>query len=270
MTPHFLLPALYAGQGAEPGGAGAALLFAGLTAASLLVGAWAVRSFERWTLRHIPELIAFAAGLLIAGALLHLSVRAVELLGTGPGFAWTLVGFLVLFIVEAHFIPHVHVRGDPLIQETGHAHTAHSHAGPMVVAGLAVHSVADGLSVGVALSAGSVIGSVTMLLVVAHRLPVGIAAMSALYHSGVEGDRAFGITAALATVTPIALLISYFVLRSVSNNLLGILLALTGGSFLYIGAADLLPEGQATGRPILTVVFFLGCSVMIALKALLP
>lgn len=268
MAPPLVIPGLLAIQGgAQPAGPGAALLFAALTAAGMLVGAWAVRSFEGWTLRHTPELIAFAAGLLIAGALLHLSVRAVELLGAASGFAWTLVGFLLLFVVEAHFIPHVHVRGDPLSQEGRHTHP-HSHAGPLVVTGLAIHSLADGISVGVALSAGAVIGSVTLLLVVAHKLPVGIAAMSALYHSGVEGGRALAITTVLAMVTPIAVLASYFVLRSVSDDLVGILLALTGGSFLYIGAADLLPEGQATGRLALTGMFFVGCGVMIALRIL--
>jgi zinc transporter ZupT len=90
--------------------------------------------------------------------------------------------------------------------------------------------------------------------------------MSALYHSGVPGQRAALITTALAMVTPLALLVSYFTFRGISDELLGILLSLAGGSFLYIGAADLLPEGQAHGRPTNTGMFLLGSLVMVAIK----
>jgi zinc transporter ZupT len=74
------------------------------------------------------------------------------------------------------------------------------------------------------------------------------------------------ISGALASVTPVAVLISYFVFRDVSEDLLGILLALAGGSFLYVGAADLLPEGQATGKPVNTVLFFIGASLIAVLR----
>jgi zinc transporter ZupT len=106
------------------------------------------------------------------------------------------------------------------------------------------------------------------MLVVVHKLPVGIAAMSALYHSGVPGRRAALVTAGLAAVTPLAVLVSYFALRSVSDQLLGVLLALAGGSFLYVGAADLLPEGQATNRPANTLMFMAGAIIMAAIKVM--
>ncbi len=241
----------------------AAIAFAALTAFGMIAGAWAVRRFESWTLLHTAELIAFAAGLLIAGALLHLVPRSAALIGAPASLAWTLAGFSLLFVVEAHFIPHVHARGDAAIDVQAHNHV---HVGPLVVGGLAVHSLADGVSVGAALSAGSLIGSVALVLVVAHKLPVGIAAMSALFHSGVESRRAFLITCVLSSVTPVAVLISYFFLRGVSVEFIGILLAVAGGSFLYVGAADLLPEGQAKGRPVNTLMFFLGIFLMIALR----
>jgi zinc transporter ZupT len=44
------------------------------------------------------------------------------------------------------------------------------------------------------------------------------------------------------------------------------LLALAGGSFLYVGAADLLPEGQARGRISNTLTFLLGAILMAVIK----
>ncbi len=262
---HRFLSVAASPEAATPATPGAAIAFAALTGVGMLAGVWAIRRYESKALLHTGELIAFAAGLLIAGALLHLIERAVELVGPSRGLGWTLVAFLALYVVEAHFIPHVHARGDS--HGEGHAYEpGPRHLGPLVIAGLAVHSIADGVSVGAALSAGALIGSVALLLVVAHKLPVGMAAMTALYHSGVPSNRAVLISGALASVTPVAVLISYFVFRDVSDELLGILLALAGGSFLYVGAADLLPEGQATGKPVNTVLFFIGASLIAVLK----
>ncbi len=254
-----------AAQSATTATPAAAIGFALLTAVGMLVGMWTVRRFESWAIRHTAELIAFAAGLLVSGALLHLVPGAVELVGPEKGLTWALVAFVSLYLVEAHFIPHVHARGESPLDDHQHGHAA-QNVGPLVVFGLALHSIVDGVSVGAGLAAGALLGTITATLVIAHKLPVGIAAMSALYHSGVPGQRAAAVTSALAMVTPLAVMASYFVLREISNQLLGVLLSLAGGSFLYIGAADLLPEGQAHGRPINTLMFMFGVLVMVAIK----
>ncbi|MGD8699167.1 MAG: ZIP family metal transporter [Gemmatimonadales bacterium] len=266
VTPSILVGAMSQTVAAGPASLATALAFAALTAAGMLAGVWAIRRFEPWAIRHTAELIVFAAGLLVSGALLHLIPGSVELVGSGQALAWTLASFLVFYLLEAHFIPHVHARGESPIEDHQHAHSHDSHVGAMVISGLGIHSVADGLAVGASLSAGALLGSVAVLLVVVHKLPVGMAAMSALYHSGVPGRRASLITAALAFVTPAVVVVSYFTFKNVSEGFLGVLLALAGGSFLYIGAADLLPEGQAKGRPANTFMFFLGALIMIVIR----
>lgn len=241
------------------------LALAALTGAGMLAGVWIIRSFEGWAVHHTTELIAFAAGVLVAGALLHLLPSATRLAGSGTAVAWTLGGFLVFYLIEAHFVPHVHPRGDSPIDDHHHGQRPEK-MGMMVLLGLGIHSLVDGVSVGAGLSAGALLGGVTALLVIVHKMPVGIAAMSALYHSGVPGRRAGWITTGLAMVTPVAVLGSYLVIRGVPDRVLGILVALAGGSFLYIGAADLLPEGQGRGRPLTTAMFLAGAAVMVAVK----
>jgi zinc transporter ZupT len=260
-----LLEAAVGEVAAAPAPPATALFFAAVTALGMLAGVWTVRRFEPWAIRHTAELIAFAAGLLVSGALLHLIARSAELVGPAQGLAWALASFLAFYLLEAHFIPHVHARGTSPIgddSEAGHRH----RIGPLVVMGLGVHSLVDGISVGAGLSAGALLGTVTALLVVVHKMPVGIAAMSALYHSGVAGYRAAWITGGLALVTPLTVLVSYVTFKGVSSAALGALLGLAGGSFLYVGAADLLPEGQARGAPANTVMFFVGSAVMVAVK----
>ncbi len=246
----------------------AALMFALVTGLGMLAGVWVIRRFESWAVKHTAELIAFAAGLLVSGALLHLVPSSVDLVGSSAALTWTLVAFLFFYLLEAHFVPHVHPRGEEPIEERHHRQ--HHQLSALVVIGVGVHSVVDGISVGAGLSAGALLGSVAALLVVVHKMPVGIAVMSALYHSGVPGRRAAWTTSMLAAVTPAAVVVSYLTIRNVSANVLGVLLGLAAGSFLYVGGADLLPEGQARGRPVNTLMFGLGAALMIGVKILAP
>lgn len=267
MIPSIILSALPQAEAAAHASPVTALLAATLTAFGMLAGVWVIRWSEPWAIRHTAELIVFAAGLLVAGALLHLIPGSAGLIDMNEALAWTLASFLVFYLLEAHFIPHVHGRGESPIEDHEHGHEDEAHpVGVMVVLGLGIHSIADGLAVGAGLSAGVLLGSVAVVLVVVHKLPVGMAAMSALYHSGVPGKRAVWVATGLGLVTPAAVVVSYFAFRNVSEDFLGVLLALAGGSFLYVGAADLLPEGQAKGRPVNTVMFFLGALIMIVMK----
>jgi zinc transporter ZupT len=258
-------------QEANPGAAApaTAMFFAAFTALGMLAGVWTIRRFEPWAVRHTAELIAFASGLLVSGALLHLIPQSAELAGLDRGASWALFAFIVFYLLEAHFIPHVHARGETPIEDHHRLHNHHRHShhlGPVVLLGLGLHSIVDGVSVGAGLSAGALLGTVTAMLVVVHKMPVGIAAMSALLHSGTSGARAALVTTALALVTPIAVMVSYFTFRQVSPSTLGVLLGLAAGSFLYVGAADLLPEGEARSRPANTLMFLLGTLVMIGVK----
>jgi zinc transporter ZupT len=243
----------------------AVTLYAALTGVGMLAGVWLMRRYERWAMRHTGELIAFAAGLLVSGGLLHFLDQAAKLAGTGAALGWALTSFLALYVAEAHVVPHSHERAPADASDP----PAASHAlGPMVVGGLGLHSVVDGISVGAGFSAGPVVGWVALALVVAHKLPVGIASMSALYASGYSGRRAAVMTSVLALISPAAVLLSFLFIPGLDAEALGALLALTGGAFLYVGAADLLPEGQARSRPANTILFLVGVAAMVGVKVL--
>ena len=163
-------------------------------------------------------------------------------------------------MAENHFLPHPHTRDD---------HPEHrSNTGIAVILGLALHSILDGVAVGAGFSTSLVTGGVIVSLVVAHKLPVGIASMGALYHSGESAGRAARYSVFVALLTPVAVLASYVLMRGASEQVLGAVVAAAGGSFLYVGAADLLPEGQATGLRRNTVIFLLGVAIIVLMRSL--
>lgn len=246
----------------------AVLAFAVVAGAAGLTGVWLMSRHETWARRHTPELITFASGLLVAGSLLHLLARAGEMAGELTALTWALVAFVVLYVSENHFLPHPHARVE---EDCGHLH-AHSPEGFgwVSIAGLGLHAALDGVAVGAGFSASYATGSVIVALVVSHKLPVGIASMGVLYHGGVERSRAVRYSAAVALVTPVTVLASYGFLRGAGTELLGIFVAAAGGSFLYVGAADLLPEGQASAPGRNTFAFLLGVAVMVVVLFIVP
>ncbi len=249
----------------------AVLAFAALAGAAGLVGVWLMWRHERWARRHTAQLITFASGLLVAGSLLHLLTRAGELAGADTAMIWALAAFVLLYIAENHFLPHPHARTET---EGDHGHTdgaAEGHGfGWAALAGLGLHSILDGIAVGAGFSTSFLTGGLIVALVVSHKLPVGIASMGVLYHGGEERARAFRYSAGVALLTPLAVIVSYALLRGAGDELVGAIVAAAGGSFLYVGAADMLPEGQASAPGRNTLAFLLGLGVMVAALWLLP
>lgn len=244
------------------------IAFAVLSGAAGLVGVWLMWRHEVWARRHTAELITFASGLLVAGSLLHLLTRAGAMAGTATAMVWALVAFVILYVSENHFLPHPHARME---EDCGHHHAHNPEGfGWTAIAGLALHSIFDGAAVGAGFSASYLTGGVVVALVISHKLPVGIASMGVLYHGGAERTQAVRASSAVAVVTPIAVVVSYAFLQTASTQVLGAMVAAAGGSFLYVGAADLLPEGQASAPGRNTIAFLLGLAVMVLALVLVP
>lgn len=243
-------------------------LFALIAGGAGLVGVWLMARHEAWARRHTSELITFASGLLVAGSLLHLLTRAGEMAGASTAMVWALVAFVALYVSENHFLPHPHARME---EDCGHHH-AHSPDGYgwTAIAGLGLHSILDGVAVGAGFSESYLTGSVIVALVVSHKLPVGIASMGVLYHGGADKAQAVRASVSVALVTPVAVLVSFALLQNASTPVIGSIVAAAGGSFLYVGAADLLPEGQASAPGKNTLAFVLGLAVMVAVLLVLP
>jgi zinc and cadmium transporter len=82
-------------------------------------------------------------------------------------------------------------------------------------------------------------------------------------------NTALKMSIAVALATPLGALISLAFIGGLSESTVGLLLAMAGGSFLYIGASDLIPEtheekGVANaGFLLLRILFLFSLSKMI-------
>lgn len=121
------------------------------------------------------------------------------------------------------------------------ASAGRGHLGP---ASLTLHSLLDGLAIGLAWQASPAIGLVVAVAVLAHDFADGVNTVTLSLSGGGGADRARSwlIADALAPIVGIGATRLF----SVPEDVLGLLTALFAGFFLYIGASQLVPASHRT------------------------
>ena len=107
---------------------------------------------------------------------------------------------------------------------------------------LSIHSLLDGIGIGLAFQVSPAVGIVVAVAVLNHDFSDGINTVSFIMKH--HGNKALAFRwLLLDALTPLAGIVSTLFF-SVSDATLGLLLALFTGFFLYIGPSDLLPESH--------------------------
>jgi ZIP family zinc transporter len=209
--------------------AAGSVLAAGL--ATLVGGLVALRFGARLTL-----LAAFAAGSLVAVALLDLLPEALDLSALAPPTVLlvTSAGFLFFYVLERLAIFHAHPEES--------AEAEHTHIGVVGAAGVGLHSMLDGVALGLAAETAPATALAVTVAVMLHKLTDGTSTVGLILiagHPRAEAYRWLGL-AALAPLVGFG----FSQLASVPEPTLGVLLAFFSGTFLYLGASHLLPEAH--------------------------
>jgi zinc and cadmium transporter len=203
--------------------------------------------------------------------------------------AWLLAGMLLMFFIERFFSFHHHdVPGDAEDEHADHDHAQHDHAHDHghstsnrnlswsgAAAGLALHSVLNGVALAAAVQHGShgslLAGFGTFLVIVLHK-PFDAMTISMLMgHGGSSQTWRNAVNGLFSLCIPAGVLLFYFGLMSDSNNpnsaaqqwWIACALAFSAGTFLCISLSDLLPELQfhSHDRLKLSIALILGLAV---------
>ena len=151
-------------------------------------------------------------------------------------------------------------------------HGCHYHTvGMAAFSGLAIHGVIEGLALGSSLVLPP-LAFLVLVAILAHKAPSGFALTSILRLAGKSKRQILLFSLGVALSGPLGLLLAYFFLQSQEyQSAAGCLLALSAGTFVYIGACDLLPElHRASGEKLKRLaVFILGLLISYGSGALL-
>ena len=208
------------------------LAFSVIAGIATLIGTTLVFYKEKWSRANSMYLISFAAGIMLATALVHIIPESLKLNEKGAGIA-ILAGILMFYLLQTFMMFHSHEE----------EHQIHQ-IGILALIGLTFHSLLDGVAIVAGFEVSAQIGVLTTLAVLLHELPEGVMTTGILMHSGMKRSKILGYSILVAIATPIGAILSHFVLSGISEGLIGILLALAGGSFIYVAAVELIPETQ--------------------------
>ncbi len=184
---------------------------------------------------HLKLFISFGAGLLLSMAFLHMIPEAFKLLPRSFGI-WLLAGFCLLLFLERFIMVHA-------CEEHGcHYHTI----GIAAFVGLTIHGVIEGFALASSQMVAN-LGPLVLIAIVSHKAPAGIALTSILKMAHKKPKQILQFVLGVALSGPLGILLAYWILKNEHYTATaGILLSLSAGTFLYIGACDLLPELHRT------------------------
>ena len=126
------------------------------------------------------------------------------------------------------------------------------------MAAMGLHSLLDGFNIAVGFSSGTVAGFNVALGVILHKFADGITLVSLLLHAGRSPRQALRLSLLLAAATPLGALVAAPLIKAIPPGAEAFALGLSGGSFLYIAMADILPRLHKSMDRVTAAVFPLG------------
>ena len=213
-----------------------------------VIGALLGFIFKEPSHRLSDMLLSFAAGVMLAAAVMGLVVPSLEL-GGKFGFLITVAGIfcgaLCLNFIDK-LVPHLH-------KMTGVDIEAHPDKGAkldrvlLFVIAIAIHNLPEGIAAGVSFGSENVAHALTIAGGIAlQNIPEGMVIIAPMIATGMSRGRTLLIAMLTGVVEVVGTFIGYFAV-SLSNNILPFALAFAGGTMLYVISDEMIPETHSHG-----------------------
>lgn len=225
-----------------------------------LVGVLTFVLKEEWLNRALLILVALSSGALLGGAFLHLIPEAIAKVGGSlKVFISLLLGFCFFFVLE-QFLRWRHQHS------TAHGVKPFSY---LILVSDGVHNFIDGVVIAASFIVSYPVGIATTLAVALHEIPQELGDFGVLVYGGFGKYRALTFNY-ISAITAIAGGITGYFAASVIQSSAIYLLPFAAGNFIYIAAADLIPEIKhqvSLRRSVIHFcVFLAGIGVMLLVK----
>lgn len=226
--------------------------------------------FKKISHKFSDIVLSFAAGVMLAAAVLGLIIPSVEY-GGKFGIIITVVGIfcgaLCLNILDK-LVPHMH----KLVGVDSEEHKNNSNLNKVLlfVTAIAIHNLPEGIAAGVGFGSGN--NSEALLIaggIALQNIPEGMVIIGPMLAAGVSPKRTFVCAMATGLVEVLGTLLGYFAV-TLSSAILPFALAFAGGTMLYVTSDEIIPETHSHGNERgATYALLLGFCVMLVSDVLL-
>ncbi|MDO9590020.1 MAG: ZIP family metal transporter [Microcella sp.] len=201
-----------------------------LMSAIALVGSATFLLPASWFDRIVLPLVALAAGSLLGGALFHMIPESLAVIGDPLDVVtWLAVGFVTFLVLEQFLHWHHCHRNEG----------AHRPVGYLILMADGLHNLIGGLAVGGAFVIDIRLGVITWLIAAAHEIPQELGDFGLLVHSGWGRRQALTFN----VISALTFLVGGLLAFALSSTIeVAFLVPFAAGNFIYIAAADLIPQ----------------------------
>ena len=228
--------------------------------------------------------LAFSAGVMLGAAFLHMLPEALE--GAGARVVpFVLLGFLALYLLERFVLVHLCAEPGPNARLAARATEVHGHdhgsdhrhgdgtgcdvhtLGMAAFVGMSLHTAVDGFALGAA-TAGTSVGFLVFLAILAHKVPSSFSLSAILRDEGWSRGRTLAMNAAFALMVPVGAGLFLLVSRVAdAGAFASYALAASAGTFLHLALSDIVPDlHRRGGSRLVPVAMLVGIGAMWALR----
>ncbi len=226
--------------------------------------------FKKISHKFSDIVLSFAAGVMLAAAVLGLIIPSVEY-GGKYGIIITVIGVFcgaVCLNLIDKLVPHMHkIVG---IDSEKHRGNENLNKVLLFVMAIAIHNLPEGIAAGVGFGGGDT--SEALLIaggIALQNIPEGMVIIGPMLAAGISPRRTFICAMATGLVEVLGTLLGYFAV-SIATFILPFALAFAGGTMLYVVSDEIIPETHSHGSERgATYALLVGFCVMLVSDVLL-
>ena len=234
-----------------------------------MVGAIIGFAFKKLSHRFSDIVLSFAAGVMLAAAVIGLIIPSLEHSEGAWGIVVTVIGIFVgavcLNLVD-RLVPHLHRMMDADVEKHNNKNL---NRGLLFVTAIAIHNLPEGIAAGVGFVSDPAEGLIIAGGIALQNIPEGMVIIAPMLAAGIKPRKTFLIAALTGAIEVVGTLIGYFA-AGISEAVLPFALAFAGGTMLYVISDEMIPETHSHGHERgATFALLVGFCVMLATDFLL-
>ncbi len=203
--------------------------------------------FKKISHRFSDIVLSFAAGVMLAAAVLGLILPSLEY-GGKYGIIITVAGIFAgavsLSLIDK-LVPHMHKLVG--VEPEGHPDSEGVSRVLLFVLAIAIHNLPEGIAAGVGFGSGNTAEALFIAGGIAlQNIPEGMVIIGPMLSAGIAPKKTFVCALATGLVEVVGTLIGYLAV-SVATAILPFALAFAGGTMLYVISDEMIPETHAHG-----------------------